>query len=147
MKMNDRLTKMNDGLKYRNKIKEKLGEKFWDKMYKSISYKELKKALDNAKWVMKNDSTLNSENSLIIKTYQRQASIAGCTDYKDHRKTTLKELKKKVYEDIDNRLMQRLHYYNINGKIFDVVFLNGYDGGWDSTPGWSDKGDGFSSIA
>lgn len=147
MKTNDKITKIKKNMEYRKKIKEKLGEKVWDDMYENISYKELKEALDNAKWVMKNDPTLNSENSIILKSYQRQASIAGTTDYKNHKKTSIEELKKKIYKDIEDRLMQRLHYYNINGKIFDIVFLNGYNGGWDSTPGWSDGNDGFSSIA
>jgi hypothetical protein len=132
---------------YIDGIKEKLGKSFVNKMYKNISQGELKKALDKAKWKYAKDVKHGAEFNWIMSNYSRQSSIAGGMDYNDHRKDSIDDIKRETYDDIKTRTMQNLQYYNINGKIFDIVSIELRNGSWSVEPAWSDGAPGYSSIA
>ena len=39
--------------------------------------------------------------------------------------------------------MQNIHYYNVDGKIFDICIVTGYYGGYSVYPAWSDGKVGY----
>lgn len=99
-------------------------------MYDRIELDELKEILSTVNWYVKHDETEHSEVSLMIKSFYGKTALAGLSDYKDHRNDSLEELKDKVLEQVENRTMQKGHYYDKDGNPFDGVLLEGQNGGW-----------------
>ncbi len=144
----DRMSEIRAKMAEVKAIKDKMGKATVAKMYKNITHDELVSALDNAEWMTDAEwKSMGTENDWVMKNYTRQSSIAGVTDYKDHTKDSIEDIKKLTYDAVKNRTMQNAAYYNINGKIFDIVRIQLARGGWSVEPGWSDGARGFSAIA
>lgn len=124
-----------DGISFKiNKIPKPLID-----MYSNIEYETLKNALDQAEWVIKDKLSIsNPDMNWALSCYSPQASLGGSTDYKDHRKDSIEDIKKLLYEQIDYRLMQNIQYYNTDEKIFDVVLITLEDCGWTTNVSWKD---------
>jgi len=105
--------------------------------YDDIKYRELKKMVDKCKLKLvkdsKNKDCADDGESMMIESMYERSSLAGFTDYKDHRSDSLPQLKKMVYQDIEDRLLQRGNYYSIDDKPMNKILLKGYLGGWTAT--------------
>lgn len=106
--------------------------------YNNITYPTLKKALANAEWVFRKKLGHWQEYNFIVSCYSPQSAIAGVTDYTNHKKDSIEDIKKVTYKDIKLRLMQNLHYYSRTGKMFDEVIIDLFRGGWAVTASWKD---------
>ena len=105
-------------------------------MFNSIDEIEAKNIVDNCEWILKSDLKTrdvadDGETRMIMATYSGKQSF-GVTDYQDHRKDTLEQLKNKIYKNITNGGGQRLHYYENRDQNtpFKKIVVQGYLGGY-----------------
>jgi len=144
--MSERIAKMNLNSSIEKELENKLGKEFISSLYKFIDKKVLKAAAKNANWVIKSDKRDLDDNGHFLEAfYTKQSALWGSTDYKDHTKITLKEIKLILKDQINkgDRCMQNIHYYNVDGKIFDICIVTGYYGGYSVYPAWSDGKVGY----
>ena len=106
-------------------------------MFDSIDKAEAKIIADNLGWYLKSDYKFkdvndDGESALLDSMYSGHQTF-GCTDYIDHRKDTLKQLKELIYKRVailDGHGYQRIHYY-INRKTpYTKIVVYGYLGGF-----------------
>jgi len=101
------------------------------KPYSDISLPTLTDLLDNAKWVVKSDTT-TSDIDWVLLMYSPKNALAGLMDYRDHNKLghSLNHYRELVYTEVKHRLMQIGNYYDINEKPFDTVVITLERSGW-----------------
>jgi hypothetical protein len=105
--------------------------------YKNISKSRLTVLNRRAKAIIVNKAEGNAELDFIMSCYTPANALAGYTDYKDHRKDTLPQVKKLIRECIKTRQCQNGSYYDIDGNPFDTVLIYLRNGSWSAYPGWS----------
>lgn len=124
-----------DITKMRNRLQEKRDQVSMSKeetssMYNNIDKELLMETAENADWYLKRDERNLSETEMMIESFYGATALAGSTDYKDHRNDTVEQLKEKTLESLKTRVMQKGHYYDKDGNLFDGVMLVGKRGGW-----------------
>ena len=102
-------------------------------MYDSIDEKELKDIINNVVFekVKTDEDDINDdgETRFISSMYSGKQSY-GYTDYKEHRKNSLKELSELCKVAIMDSYGQRGNFYSSNGKPVKKMYVNGYYGGY-----------------
>ena len=106
-------------------------------MYNTIYIGELKELVKSATIFIQNSNS-EAEYDYVKACYNPANALAGYTDYKDHRKDTLPQVKKMIKEEIKTRQCQRGSYYNDKGIPFDSIRVVLKNGGWSAYPCWSD---------
>ena len=104
--------------------------------YKTISRSRLSVLNRKATHIIAGKTKSNPDLDLILSSFKAANALAGWTDYKDHRKDTLSQIKKLIREDIQKRQCQNGSYYDINGTPFDAVLIYLTDCGWSAYPAW-----------
>lgn len=104
--------------------------------YKTISKSKLACLYRAATTVIAGSEHGNTEIDYILSCYTPANAIAGCTDYKDHRKDTVPQIKRMIRKDIETRQCQIGSYYDINGVPFDTVLVYLRNGSWSAYPAW-----------
>lgn len=101
--------------------------------YERITPNQMKEFIKQAKFVQVGASGQEDPESLsetISSTYSGRSSFAGLTDYQDHSKDTLAQLKSLALGELKDRHMQLGNYKNQDGTWVDKITLKGYRGGW-----------------
>ena len=106
-------------------------------MFDSIDQEEAQAIADNLEWVLKSDYKFrdiadDGESALLDSVYSGRQTF-GCTDYIDHRKDTLSQLKSLIYERVaclNGSFFQRIHYYIDRKEPFKKIVVYGYYGGY-----------------
>lgn len=109
------------------------------KNYENIEHSRLKELIDKATWLSFSPSdSLDPDNRFLKSMMSPANALAGVTDYQDHRRDKLADLKPKVYEEIKTRLCQNGNYYNIHGIPFDTIIVKKFNGSWEAECSWDD---------
>lgn len=107
-------------------------------MFKNIERDELNSIYIKSEVFIRERNSDDEEASFIRSFYSPVNSLAGCTDYIDHRFDTIDQVKELIEKDIKTRLCQRGSYYNYQGVPFDQVRVVLSYGGWSAYPHWKD---------
>jgi len=107
-------------------------------MYQNIYKTELAQLFRKSEVFIQDRTGSDGELSFIAACYSPANALAGYTDYKDHRKDTLPQVKRMIRECIRTRQCQRGSYYNGEGVPFDSVRVELKHGGWSAYPHWKD---------
>ncbi len=96
--------------------------------YSCIEPSEALEIINKCSFELVSEKIIDGENMYAYSTGQR----FGATDYQDHRRDTVEQLKSKVWNNITGHGYQRLHYYTDYEctKPFSKVVLSGYLGGY-----------------
>lgn len=102
-------------------------------LYCIISKSEAKKIADKLIWTKEDrqkydDVRDDGESNFTSKFYSPSQSF-GATDYKDHRKDTVEQLKKLIYPNLISGTHQRIHFYH-RDKAYKKILVRGYLGGY-----------------
>ena len=111
-----------------------VNEKFF---YKTISQTRVTVLNRKATTIIVDKKEGDTELDFIMSCFMPSNALAGYTDYKDHRKDTLPQIKKLIREGIKTRQCQNGSYYDINGVPFDTVLVYLRNGSWSAYPAWS----------
>jgi len=133
-----------DELRKRRKKKQEavsMNKEEVNSMYDNIKLDTLKQILSDVDWYIKSDERECSDELHFIESVYGKTALAGLTDYKDHRDDELETLKQKTLEQIENRTMQKGHYYDKDGNPFDGVLLVGNNSGWSAYCLFSENND------
>jgi hypothetical protein len=114
-------------------------------MYDNIGSRELSDIVKKSK-IFIQSSNISAESDFIRACYSPSNSLAGRTDYIDHRGDNLSDVKKMISEEIKTRLCQRGSYYNNDLVPFDSIRVVLKYGGWSAYPHWSDGSMDFFSF-
>jgi hypothetical protein len=112
-------------------------------MYKTISRSKLESLYRQAQTLIANRNGVASEYNYIMSCYSSSNALAGYTDYRDHRKDTLPQIKRMIREQLKSRQCQLGSYFNSQGQAFDQVRVELKNGGWSAYPQWSDGSQDF----
>lgn len=107
-------------------------------MFKDIERDELDSIYIKSEVFISERNSDDEEASFIRSFYSPVNSLAGGTDYIDHRFDTIDQVKELIEKDIKTRLCQRGSYYNYQGVPFDQVSVTLSDCGWSAYPCWKD---------
>lgn len=108
-------------------------------MFKDIEREELNSIYIKSEVFISERNSDDEEASFIRSFYSPVNSLAGCSDYLDHRRDTVEKIKELIEKEIkETYLCQRGSFYNYNGVPFDQVRVTLSNGGWSAYPHWKD---------
>lgn len=111
-----------------------------DIFYEKVKFTTLVNYLNAAQWLLVDNKKETREYDWVLSCYHPGNSIAGYTDYTDHRSSgkSLAFYQNEVYEAIAHRLLQTGNYLNNIQKAFDTVVIILGSSGWSAEAIWSD---------